>query len=154
VMGTRIKLVRLLQNLIGNAIKHQPPDRSPRITVSCRREGEEWIFAIQDNGIGISPENFERIFGAFQRLHTQEEYDGTGIGLAVCKKIVEQHGGRIWVESTPGAGSTFKFTIPQADEEEVSETEALLPNGRSSHVKEERPMVSQHFLNVDSESND
>jgi light-regulated signal transduction histidine kinase (bacteriophytochrome) len=83
----------------------------PRIHVSAQREGQYWRFAIQDNGIGIDPKQAGRLFQVFQRLHTRSEYPGTGIGLAICKKIVERHGGRIWVESTPGEGATFYFTI-------------------------------------------
>ncbi len=112
VAGQSSELLRLFQNLIGNAIKYRLPDRRPEVVVSCRPDGVQWAFTVRDNGIGIEPENFERIFGVFQRLHTQKQYDGTGIGLAVCKKIVERHGGRIWVESETGQGSRFCFTLP------------------------------------------
>jgi PAS domain S-box-containing protein len=105
------QLTQLLQNLIGNAIKFHA-EQTPRIHLSATRQEDAWCFAVRDNGIGIAPEYFERIFVIFQRLHARQAYPGTGIGLALCKKIVEHHGGQIWVESQLGAGATFFFTIP------------------------------------------
>ena len=105
------QLIRLFQNLIGNAIKYRG-DSEPVIHVSAKLEGDEWVFPVADNGIGIDAQYYERIFQIFQRLHKRDEYPGTGIGLAICKRIIDRHGGRIWVESEPGSGSVFYFTIP------------------------------------------
>lgn len=106
------QMTQLFQNLIGNAVKFHGPE-PPEVEVAAEPQGEEWRFAVRDNGIGMEPEYLERIFGVFQRLHTRTEYPGTGIGLAVCQKIVERHRGRIWAESALGQGSTFYFTIPR-----------------------------------------
>ncbi|MBK8782666.1 MAG: PAS domain S-box protein [Anaerolineales bacterium] len=106
------QLAQLFQNLIGNAIKFRS-ERPPQIYVEVKDLGNVWQFSVRDNGIGIEPQYFERIFLVFQRLHTRREYPGTGIGLSICKKIVDRHGGRIWIESEPGQGTTFFFTIPQ-----------------------------------------
>jgi chemotaxis family two-component system sensor kinase Cph1 len=105
------QLAQVFQNLIGNAIKFHG-ERSPVIHVGAEIRLGEWVLSVIDNGIGIEPQYFERIFQVFQRLHTRKEYQGTGIGLAICKKIVERHGGRIWIESELGTGSSFRFTIP------------------------------------------
>ena len=113
VVGDATQLGQVFQNLVVNAMKFHHPDRPPRIHVSAAEAPGEWVFSFADNGIGIAPEYFERIFIIFQRLHTIEEYGGTGIGLAICKKIVERHGGRTWVESAPGKGSTFHFSVPK-----------------------------------------
>ena len=115
VRGNLLQLTRLLQNLLSNAIKFRPPDRAPEIHVSAERQGEEVRVEVSDDGIGISPEHQERIFEIFQRLHTRDRYPGTGIGLAICKRIVLQHGGRIWVEAKEGPGTTFVFTLPAAE---------------------------------------
>ena len=104
------QMMQLLQNLVANAIKFRG-DRAPRIHVSVDKKPRTWYFAVKDNGIGIDKKFFDRIFIIFQRLHTRGEYQGTGIGLALCRKIVERHGGKIWVESEPGTGTTFHFTI-------------------------------------------
>jgi PAS domain S-box-containing protein len=111
VMADRPQLGQLFQNLIGNAIKFRR-DEPPCVHISASRNGSGWTFSVKDNGIGIAPEYSERIFIIFQRLHSREEYVGTGIGLAVCKKIVERHGGRIWVKSEVGKGATFYFILP------------------------------------------
>lgn len=119
VQGDEVQLLQLFQNLIGNAIKFRG-SAPPRIHVSAERRAHEWVFAIQDNGIGIAAEHHGRIFSIFQRLHQRSEYPGTGIGLAICKKIVERHGGRIWVKSRLGKGSTFYFSIPGGNKNERS----------------------------------
>jgi light-regulated signal transduction histidine kinase (bacteriophytochrome) len=106
------QLAQLLQNLIGNALKFRA-DATPHIHVSAAEAEDHWDFGVHDNGIGIEPQYFERIFMVFQRLHNKGEYPGTGIGLAICKKVVERHGGRIWVESKPGEGSSFRFALPK-----------------------------------------
>ncbi|MEO8657988.1 MAG: ATP-binding protein [Bryobacteraceae bacterium] len=105
-------LQQLFQNLIGNAVKYRRPGVPPVVHISAQRQNASWCFDISDNGIGVEEEYRERIFGLFKRLHTGDEYSGTGIGLAICQRIVERYGGRIWVDSAPGKGSTFRFTLP------------------------------------------
>jgi light-regulated signal transduction histidine kinase (bacteriophytochrome) len=125
VMGDAIQLTQLFQNLLGNSLKFRN-SAALVIQIAAERRARadaatlnvppyEWVFHISDNGIGIEPQYFERIFVIFQRLHTQDQYPGTGIGLAICRKIVERHGGRIWLDSKPGLGTTFHFTLPALD---------------------------------------
>lgn len=112
VWGDATQMLQLFQNLIANGVKYRKPGVPPRIVVSAAQGQNEWVFSVRDNGIGMKKEDHETVFQMFRRLHTKDEYSGTGIGLASCKKIVEQHQGRIWVESSPGEGTTIFFTIP------------------------------------------
>jgi PAS domain S-box-containing protein len=111
------QITKMFQNLIGNAIKFHKLGVAPNVHISAKQNKNNWIFSVSDNGIGIRQEYADRIFKIFQRLHTRDEYPGTGIGLAICKRIAEQHGGTIWIESVPGSGSTFYFTIPKRKKE-------------------------------------
>ena len=113
VNGYHSGLKSLFQNLISNAIKFKKPDVNPMVTITAKEKGRVWVFAIKDNGIGIDKAFYDKLFIIFQRLHNKAEYPGTGIGLAHCNKIVELHGGKIWIDSEPGEGSAFYFTIPQ-----------------------------------------
>jgi light-regulated signal transduction histidine kinase (bacteriophytochrome) len=114
ILADGSQMIELLQNLISNAIKFRT-EEPPRIHVSGEVKADKWIFSVIDNGIGIDSQYFDRIFIIFQRLHKKDEFGGTGIGLAICKKIVERHGGKIWVESELGKGSTFYFSIPKIE---------------------------------------
>ncbi|OAN53946.1 hypothetical protein A6A04_13735 [Paramagnetospirillum marisnigri] len=119
IHADRLQFTRLIQNLVGNAIKYRHPDRPPRITLAAERQQSQWCFSVADNGIGIEQQYYDRIFKLFQRLHPRGKYEGTGIGLAICRKIVDIHGGTMWVESVPGEGSTFYFTL--RDEPDAAE---------------------------------
>ena len=120
VSADRSQFIQLFQNLIGNAIKFRG-DKAPEVKISARMESDEWIFSVSDNGIGIDRENHERVFDIFRRLHTRESYPGTGIGLAVCRRVVLRHGGRIWLDSELGKGSTFYFSFPRFPKSEVKD---------------------------------
>ncbi len=106
------RLQQVFQNLIGNALKYCG-DQTPEVQIEAKEEADAWVISIKDNGIGIAPDNLQRVFQAFRRLHSRKSYDGTGLGLAICKRIIEQHGGRIWAESEVGKGSTFSFSLPK-----------------------------------------
>ena len=123
IMGDPVQLTQLFQNLISNGVKFRG-QQPPLVQVGIERKGHEWQFSIRDNGIGIAAKDFERIFMLFQRLHGRDKYPGTGIGLSFCKKIVERHGGQIWLKSEPGKGTTFFFTLPA-----IASTDKSLPNG-------------------------
>jgi signal transduction histidine kinase len=114
VVAEPTQLGQLFQNLVGNAIKYRA-DAPPAVHVSADRVDDSWRFTVTDNGMGIAPDDLEHVFELFRRLDTGEEHGGTGIGLAVCKRIVERHGGRIWVDSVPGKGSNFRFTLPDGE---------------------------------------
>lgn len=111
VLADETQLTQLFQNLVGNAIKYQGPGVPLVHVAASRNSGNDWMFSVQDNGLGIDPQYFEKIFGMFQRLHKREEFGGTGIGLAICKKIAERHGSRISVDSQLGHGATFRFAL-------------------------------------------
>jgi light-regulated signal transduction histidine kinase (bacteriophytochrome) len=112
VTGDPVQLGQLVQNLLGNALKFVPEGRPPRVHVSAERSGDEWTVTMADNGIGVGDAVRERIFTMFHRVHSRDRYKGTGIGLSICKRIVERRGGTIWVEADPSGGSRFRFTLP------------------------------------------
>lgn len=120
------QMVRLFQNLLGNALKYRRPDVRPVIHVSAKQEGSEWLITIKDNGIGFDPKYAIDIFAPFKRLHTKEQYDGSGVGLAICKRIVDNHGGRIWAESKVGQGSTFFVSLPLEGKAPLKKTPTVL----------------------------
>ena len=112
VVADAVQLGQVFQNLIGNALKFCSPERAPKVTVTAEVEGERATFSVSDNGIGVEERFLEKIFGLFQRLHPREQYEGAGVGLALCERIIRRHGGRMWAESEVGKGTTFRFTLP------------------------------------------
>lgn len=145
----RAHLQQLLQNLVGNAIKYRSPDRQPIVHVSAEYKGGSWIFSIADNGIGIDPKYHTKIFGIFKRLHSHEQYSGTGIGLAICQRIVDRHRGRIWVESQLGQGSTFRFSIPCERPNASSLTHILIVEDNTADVFLVREAIDATQLHTD-----
>jgi light-regulated signal transduction histidine kinase (bacteriophytochrome) len=135
VSGDRTLLTQLYQNLIGNALKFVAPGQRPQVELTARREGDSWILGVLDQGIGIDPEYAGQIFAPFRRLHARREYEGTGIGLAICRKAVERHGGRIWVDSQSGRGAHFQFSL-KVDQENTSweDSWAVAPWSSSSRM--------------------
>lgn len=125
IVADEIKLTQVIQNLVGNAIKFRQPNVPPDVSISAQTSGREWTFQVADNGIGFDPKYNDRIFEVFQRLHAVGAYPGNGIGLAICRRIIEHHGGRLWAESQIGVGSRFYFTIPNATQSSSSESNSL-----------------------------
>jgi two-component system, chemotaxis family, sensor kinase Cph1 len=111
IYGNEVQIIQLLQNLLSNAIKFRRAE-TPKVQITAQRQRREWVFSVTDNGIGIEKQYLERIFDVFQRLHDKDKYPGTGIGLAICKKVVQNHNGRIWVKSEFNCGTTFYFALP------------------------------------------
>ena len=112
MQGDVTQLSHVFQNLLSNAFKYRKPTESPRIHIAAEQRGGQWVMSVRDNGIGFDQHQAERIFGLFKRLHREEEYPGTGVGLAICQRIVERYGGRMWAESERRVGSTFFFSLP------------------------------------------
>ena len=119
VRGDTQQMSHVFQNLISNALKYRDQSRRPELHISSQRTVDGWNVIVQDNGIGFEPEYASRIFGLFKRLHTASEYPGTGVGLAICERIIERYGGRIWAEGTPGEGAKFVFAVPTGDEQNI-----------------------------------
>ena len=140
VEGDSVKLTQVLQNLIGNAVKFRKPGTPPQIQVSAKEQGNDWLFEIADNGIGFDPKYCDRIFQVFQRLHGVGKYPGNGIGLAICRRIIEHHGGRLWARSQPNTGSTFSFTLPRVNQPGAG-TITTLPSPRTQELTQ-APHVS------------
>jgi signal transduction histidine kinase len=115
VWGDERRIAQVLQNLLANAVKFCPADRTPVIDVNARRVASGWRVEVRDNGIGIDPRHAARVFGMFERLHGEDAYPGTGVGLAICQRIVERHGGRIWIDAPAGGGTLVSFTLPDQD---------------------------------------
>ena len=120
------QMFRLFQNLLGNAVKYRRPGVQPKIHVSAKQQNAEWVILVQDNGIGFDQKYARDIFAPFRRLHSEDQYEGTGVGLAICRRIVENHGGRIWAESTAGEGTTFFFTLPVAGKQPPKHTDSVI----------------------------
>jgi PAS domain S-box-containing protein len=143
VLGEESQLLQLFQNLLANAIKFRLKDRQPQVHVGSRQENGTWLLWVKDNGIGIEPQYAERIFLIFQRLHSRRDYPGTGMGLAICRKIVEGHGGRIWVESEPGRGSIFYFTLPGIGEAAWHGQETMPQHGQETMPQQQAEALAQ-----------
>ena len=136
ITGNAVQLTQVFQNLIGNAIKFRGKD-APMIQIEAKPQGADWLFSVQDNGIGVPPGQEEAVFTIFRRLHTRAEYPGNGIGLSICKKIIEQHGGKIWVETRPGPGTVFHFTLAA-----VTESKPSLPTETKEQARYEKHFAS------------
>ena len=143
LMVDRGQMVRLFQNLIGNAVKYRKPDQPAKVHISAGQSGNEWVISIRDNGIGFDPKYASTIFEPFKRLHTTEEYPGTGVGLAICRRIVQAQHGRIWAESVPGEGTTFCFTLPVDSPQRSKHTPLINSPTASSKVTGAEPVIGK-----------